>query len=152
MLFISNTKERNHKDVICELLEWSTKCVLCTSYLDGRGFECISSAIVSGIENRGLDIVIYSNGEKKYTKACAIEAMSSVRGLTHKIINGKRRLHAKIFYFEKDNEFFALVGSANLTRNGLTKNIEFSVKFSGKIGSQMHKEIFDNLNKLEKEC
>jgi HKD family nuclease len=149
MQFVSNTKSRNHKHAICELLEWADKCILCTSFFDRRGFGHISDIISSGIENRGLDITIYSNGEDGYTTPSAIKAAAALNGVTHKVING-RRLHSKIYFFEKGDTFKAMIGSANITHNGLVKNIEFSVVTTGSIGSTEHQEIQNNLLQIGK--
>lgn len=151
MEFISNSENRNHKDVICELLGWAEKCILCTSFLDLKGVRHLSNSISSGIERRGLDITIYSNGEGKYTTPNARKATSSIKGLRHKVTNGKRRLHSKIYYFEKGSDFVAIIGSANITHNGLIRNIEFSTKITGTIGSDKCKEIQYNLMQLENE-
>ena len=152
MQFISNKKGNNHKTAICKLLKWADKCILCTSFLNQKGFQHLSKAISSSIEDRGLDITIYSNGEEQYTKNCVIETISLVKGLKHKVTNGKRRLHSKIYYFEKGDKFIAVIGSANITHNGLVKNVEFSTRISGSMGSQEQKEIHSNLLKLESEC
>jgi len=154
MQFISNSKSSNHKDAIIELLEWAERCILCTSFLDGKGVKHLSKTICSGIKNRDLKIIIYSNGEDKYTKSCAIKEISKVveKGLKHKVTNGKRRLHSKIYYFEKGCEFITVIGSANITHNGLVKNIEFSTRVTGMVGSHEHKELYGSLLLLDKEC
>jgi HKD family nuclease len=154
MQFISNLKKTNHKSVILELLEWAEKCILCTSFLDGEGVKHLSKSISYGIKNRDLKITVYSNGEKDYTKSSGITALSELIkiGLNHKVTSGKRRLHSKIYYFENANQFIAVIGSANITHNGLVKNIEFSTKVLGIIGSPEHKVIYDNLLLLDNEC
>jgi len=152
MQFITNSKTYNHKQAICELLEWAEKCVLCTSFLDRKGVKHLSRSISSGIEKRNLDIVIFSNGEKKYTQNSATQAVASIKGLKHKVTNGKRRLHSKLYYFEKENNFIAIIGSANITHNGLIKNIEFSTKINGVVGSNEHQAIQRNIKELEYEC
>lgn len=148
MQFISNKKGNNHKHAISELLEWAEKCILCTSFLDQKGFAHISKIISSGIDNRGLDIIIYSNGEEGYTKPCAIKAVASVKGLKHKVIHAKR-LHSKIYYFEKGDVFKAVIGSANITHNGLVKNMELSAVITGNTGSTECREIQSHLSQLE---
>ena len=152
MKFISNSKVNNHKSQICGLLEWAEKCVLCTSFIDKKGFNHLSKSICSGIEERGLNITVYSNGEAKYTKQETINLLSSVNGLVHKVTRGKRRLHSKIYYFEKGLEFIVIIGSANITHNGLVKNIELSTQISGDIGSHEHQEILSQLLQVESEC
>ncbi|WP_415895279.1 phospholipase D-like domain-containing protein [Neptuniibacter sp. PT34_22] len=152
MKFISNTANSNHKLALCELLEWADKCILCTSFLDGKGVKHLSKPLSSGIKNRALEATIYSNGESKYTKSCAIREISKINGLAHITTNGNRRLHSKVYYFEKGNDFTAIIGSANITHNGLVRNIELSTMVSGKTGSYEHQEIYSKLLELEREC
>lgn len=154
MQFISNSKTSNHKGAILELLEWAEKCVLCTSFLDGGGVKHLSKSIADGIQKRNLKITVYSNGEKEYTKSSGVNEMSKLVkiGLMHKVTSGNRRLHSKIYYFENANQFIAVIGSANITHNGLVKNIEFSTKVLGIVGSPEHKVLYDTLLLLDKEC
>jgi HKD family nuclease len=114
----------------------------------------LSKSISEGIQNRDLKITVYSNGEDEYTKSSGITEISKLVkiGLKHNVTSGRRRLHSKIYYFENANQFVAVIGSANITNNGLVKNIEFSTKVSGIIGSPEHKVLYDNLLLLEKEC
>lgn len=152
MIFITNSENSNHKDAICDLLDWAEKCILCTSFLDPKGVKHLSQNIASGIFDRGLDITIISNGEEKYTKRNASKELSLIKGLEHKVTRGKRRLHSKIYYFQRGGEFVAVIGSANITHKGLTENIEFSTKITGTIDSDECKAIQNILTQIKNEC
>jgi hypothetical protein len=65
--------------------------------------------------------------------------------------NSNKPMHQKIYYFKKDNEFTAIIGSGNITQGGLESNEELSVGFSGPIGSYSHKEIIKYLDKMNDE-
>ena len=152
MEFISNSSSHKHKHAICELIEWADKCILCTSFLDGKGIKLLSKSISSGIKERCLDITIFSNGQENYTRNCVKKEILTLKGLKHQVTNGEKRLHSKIYYFEKGCEFIVVIGSANITQNGLMNNIEFSIKTTGIIGSKEQKEIHNNFLELESEC
>jgi len=149
MNLITNTKVRNHKTVLVELIEWSDECYFCTSFFDKKGLDCILPAFISGISDRAMKVKIYSNGESKYTKSSVILKLKKIPEIEHVIVLEKgRRLHSKIYLFEKGNDFQVIIGSANLTDNGLRKNEELSTIFKGIKGSSEYskiKEYFDQL-------
>jgi HKD family nuclease len=64
------------------------------------------------------------------------------------VLEKGRRLHSKIYLFEKGNDFQVIIGSANLTDNGLRKNEELSTLIEGVKGSNEHtkfKQYFEQL-------
>jgi hypothetical protein len=61
-----------------------------------------------------LDIAIFFNSQKQYTKSCVEKVTFPLKGVKHQVINGKKRLHSKTDYFEKGNEFKIVIDSALL--------------------------------------
>ena len=57
-------------------------------------------------------------------------------------------MHQKIYYFKKDKEFTAIIGSGNITKGGLESNEELSIGLKGVVGSHSHKEIVKYLDKM----
>lgn len=149
MNLITNTKARNHKAVLVELIEWADECYFCTSFFDKKGLDCILPTLISGGSDRAMTVKIYSNGDSKYTKLSVISKLKKTPGIEHVIVLEKgRRLHSKIYLFEKGNDFQVIIGSANLTGNGLKKNEELSTIYNGVKGSNEHsniKKYFDQL-------
>lgn len=152
MKLITNTKFCNHKTVLVELIEWADECYFCTSFFNKKGLDCILPALISGISNRAMKVKIYSNGESKYTESNVILKLKKIPEIEHEVVLKKgRRLHSKIYLFEKGSDFQVIIGSANLTDNGLRKNEELSTIFKGVKGSIEHskiKEYFDQLTLL----
>jgi len=66
-------------------------------------------------------------------------------------LNHNKPMHQKIYYFKKDKEFTAIIGSGNITEGGLETNEELSIGLSGVVGSHSHKEIIKYLDKMNDE-
>lgn len=99
--------------------------------------------------NNNTDITIYSN--KKHTKDDVKNTLSKHENITHIIISQhKKYLHTKIYYFENEKTYTAIIGSANLTNGGLKKNEELSIELNGDIRSLEHTNIVLYLNELDK--
>jgi hypothetical protein len=62
--------------------------------------------------------------------------------------NTNKPMHQKIYYFKKDKEFTAIIGSGNITKGGLDSNEELSIGLRGTVGSYSHKEIIKYLDKM----
>lgn len=150
MDLVTNSAGKAHLEVISERISSSDRCVLCTSFFDLKGLKLLLPSIKFGIKENNLKIKIFSNGEAGYTKPEVVNELRGVTGVEHKIFNVKgRRLHSKLYYFEKGGCFTAIIGSANLTKNGLVKNEELSVKLAGTIGSIEHTNLIAYINTLE---
>lgn len=101
-----------------------------------------------------MKVKLFTNGESKHTKLNVILKLKEAPEIEHMIFLEKgRRLHSKIYLFEKGNNFQAIIGSANLTDNGLIKNEELSTLIKGVTGSKEHsklKEYYEHLTLLSK--
>ncbi|MFT6414496.1 MAG: HKD family nuclease [Glaciecola sp.] len=153
MEFISNSYNTNHKDTILTVIDWAEECYLCTSFFDKEGLEIILPSFEKGILDRQLKIKIFSNGQNKYTHLDVKKSLKKFDGIEHIIIKQKGlRLHSKIYLFVKEDKFVLIIGSANLTGNGLIHNEEFSTKVEGNIDSVEYIEVkkyFEYLSKLK---
>lgn len=142
MKLITNRKDESHASVLCKLIRESASCFLCTSFLSADGLQIILPPLLESIKSNRLDVQIISNGEAKYTRPAITRRLSKVVELKHCVFNATRkRLHTKLYYFQGPAGYTCLVGSANLTRNGLLKNEELSVMYEGEIGSVEHGSI-----------
>ena len=52
-----------------------------------------------------------------------------------------RALHTKIYYFESGDKYTAVIGSANITKGGLSTNEELSVTMHGTRGDSFFLEL-----------
>lgn len=152
MKLITNTKDESHASVLCKLIRESDSCFLCTSFLSADGLEIILPPLLESIKSNQLDVHIVSNGEAKYTRPAIIRRLSKVLELKHCVFDAtKKRLHTKLYSFEGPVGYTCLVGSANLTRNGLLKNEELSVMYEGEVGSVEHGSIASYRDSLLKQ-
>ncbi|WP_162575479.1 restriction endonuclease PLD domain-containing protein [Variovorax sp. PBL-H6] len=93
-------------------------------------------------------VTVYSN--KKHTEAGAVAALRTRPEVRHFIANHYHRyLHSKIYFFEKDDRYTALIGSGNITLGGLVSSEELSVRLTGAIGDPHHAQIAAYLKNLE---
>ena len=150
MTLITNHHEKKHVDTIKELIPSSKKIILCSGWLDNLGIKKILPHLINA-SNKNADITIYSNA--RHTTDDAINTLSEHKHkhIKHIMIKHKKKyLHTKIYYFETEKTYTAIIGSANLTKGGLVKNEELSIKHQGKLGDEDHAKIVSYLNELAK--
>ncbi len=151
MEIITNTKESNHAQEIIELLSWAERCYLCTSFVDKQGIELLLPTLQAKAENEQFYVTLFSNAESKYTKPWVIKKLNKLPYITHNVVKPDgRRLHSKIYLFVRKDEFVVIIGSANLTANGLMNNEEMSMKQKGTIPSMEFSEIENYFTALER--
>ena len=153
MDLVTNTEESNHKSVLIDLIEWADVCLFCTSLFDKKGLDHLLPTLISGTTERGMKVKVFSNGYNGYTKKSVVSELKKIPEIEHVVVKlkGKQRLHSKIYLFEKDKKYSVLIGSANLTDKGLTKNEELSVILHGSVDSEdyiEYKKYFNNISLL----
>jgi HKD family nuclease len=147
MKLISNISKNNHGHRLVELIKASDSILLCSGWVDSKGLEIITPALKSAL-TRGVDIKVFTN--KKHTSDLCIQALSSIQGVKHIVIdNDVKYLHSKIFYFAKGQSYTLLIGSANLTYGGLVRNEELSIETSGLIDSFEHEKVYEHIKYLD---
>ncbi|GAU08264.1 restriction endonuclease PLD domain-containing protein [Desulfoplanes formicivorans] len=147
MKLLSNLTKQNHRKRIVELISKSDHIVLCSGWMKRAGLKKILPALENAKQKNNAVITIYSN--KKHTDEECIIALNDFRHIVVDDIYSKY-LHTKIYYFQAENNFNAIIGSANITHGGLVSNDELSVEISGLIGSKEHQDISSYLEQLEK--
>jgi len=147
-LITNNDKKNNHEQVITKLIEISEVIVICSGWMKMGGLKLVLPSLNKAIKNNA-DITIYSDGATTKTKTL-IDKVKSIKGVKHFITDGGRPVHSKIFYFESKGGFTSIIGSANITKGGLSSNDELSVLFNGDVGSHEHNMVVEYLEKLHK--
>lgn len=138
-----NVGKDNHKKLFASLISESERSVLCSGWLKYAGLKLLLPSIDSAI-SQGAQIVVYSNDQ--HTELEAAAALASRPALQHVIASGAHRyLHTKLFYFQKGENYTAVIGSANLTEGGLVKNEELSIVVTGTKSDSTHKQFEDYL-------
>jgi phosphatidylserine/phosphatidylglycerophosphate/cardiolipin synthase-like enzyme len=146
MILQTNTETYRHKHLLAELIKKSDLSILCSGWIKLPGLEDLLPAIDSALAN-GAKIIVYSN--LKQTLRGVTEALASRSALTHYIVDdSKRALHTKIYYFETDEQYTAVIGSANITKGGLSGNEELSVRLAGTKGDQLYHQLQQYLQSL----
>ena len=148
MILITNQHKQKHVDTITQLIPSSKKIILCSGWLDNLGIKKILPHLIHA-SNKNVDITIYSNA--RHTTDDAKNTLSEHKHINHIMIKPKKKyLHTKIYYFETEKTYTTIIGSANLTKGGLVKNEELSIKHQGELGDANHTKIVSYLNELAK--
>jgi len=139
MLLQTNSGKRRHVDLLSELINKSKVSILCSGWIKLPGLEDLLPSIDAALA-RGATVIVYSNLTE--TKEGVAPALASRTGLTHRMVGrGSRALHTKIYYFETDDAYTAVIGSANITKGGLSTNEELSVVLRGIQGDPVFLEL-----------
>jgi phosphatidylserine/phosphatidylglycerophosphate/cardiolipin synthase-like enzyme len=146
MLLQTNTGKYKHQDLLAELIKTSDLSILCSGWIKPPGLKDVLPAIDAALAN-GATIIVYSN--LKQTWKGVPEALASRGTLTHHIVDDDTRaLHTKIYYFETSDQYTAVIGSANITKGGLSGNEELSVRLNGTKGDQLYHQLQEYLQSL----
>jgi len=113
------------------------------------GVEILSDALKQAVE-RGARITVYSNDGDGDTQPRAVCALNKL-GIEHVLVTAFF-LHTKLYLFEAGDNFTAIIGSANITRNALTTNEEFSAVVTGKKGDDHHRKLAEYAAYLDARC
>lgn len=148
MLFQKNCGKNNHKKLLLDLLQRSEVSILCSGWLKHDGLVELLPSIDYGLSNQAA-ITVYSNAE--HTDEKAIATIACRPEIKHFLVSKQSRyLHTKLYYFQRGDEYTAIIGSANITYGGLVRNEELSVRMEGGIDDIQHRQILEYLNGLRK--
>lgn len=90
---------------------------------------------------------MYSN--KAHTEEKCSEELTKITGINHIIIdNDLKYFHTKLYYFVCKDNYYAIIGSANITEDCLVGNDELSIQISGELDDDNHikiKQYIENL-------
>jgi len=146
MKLIFNEKNKDHANLICGLIDKSVKIMICSSHFKKDILELPSSPIKVA-SDRNVSVEIMSN--RQNTKPETINEIKQYAGISLFVtLKRSSYLHSKIYYFEHENGFTALIGSANLTKGALSTNEELSVLIEDKLNSPQHEEIINYFKRL----
>lgn len=146
LIFNVPGSKRNHRAAIVDLIRSSKKIVISSGWMKLDGLDRLMPAIDHALSLNAACIVIYSNEE--HTPDSVVSALSE-RDVRHVVVPTSHfYLHSKIYYFEQEHRYTAIIGSANITHGGLTKNEELSVRLDGTVGDEQHRELARYLDHL----
>ncbi|MHC8351089.1 phospholipase D-like domain-containing protein [Pseudomonas sp. RT4P38] len=142
---ISNHWGRNHLSVVTDLINNADKIVICSGWIKQCGVDLLVEHLAAAL-GRGTEITIFTNAEN--TARSCIPSLATLSALRHVVVPKKFRLHTKLYYFESDTRYAAIVGSANITAGGLVHNDELSTVHHGTVGDVQHEMFNDYLEHL----
>lgn len=136
-----------HAEVLKDGIKWADKVVLCVAYWRKPAVDKLLKSIGERPSPlREMHILVSLN--ELITESEALESLLELQtnhGFKVSLCQKKNNIfHPKLYYFEKENNFRVMVGSANMTQAGLGidgRNEEVSIVHSGTIGSSFHREI-----------
>lgn len=142
-----NLKPGNHLTLLSSLIESSEESILCSGWIKPAGIRELRPSIEKALR-RGAKISIISN--RSHTIGSSAKTIGKWANVTHLMANKAHgTIHSKIYYFQTGDSYTAVIGSANITKGGLSSSDELSVHLSGIVGDEIQKEIRGYLDEMQ---
>jgi HKD family nuclease len=138
--------------VVVESLSWASEAYLCVAYARYGAFEILKSEL-EGLLRRGGKLRAIFDVERVVTDPSIIEEISTIPGDSACRVIYKRPedpssddhdlsgvFHPKLYLFQNGHRTRILIGSSNLTRGGLEKNVEANVAIDGQATDELWQE------------
>lgn len=132
-IFLANNTNFNFLDKIKNSLNKCKKCYLSVSFIKKAGLILFESNIENALK-RGVITKIITSTYQNFTDIASLEVFNRWQAIypnfeCHLDIEcfGDNGFHSKGYIFEYDNETEVIVGSTNITRYAILKNIEWNV-------------------------
>ena len=139
---------------IRKLLNKTTYVKIAVAFLTKDGFDEISAKIEEFLQNKSTNKIDFIVGLSSYciTDPDAVKALmklqASFLGQAKVKYYYNEGFHPKLFIFENENETTCIVGSSNLTWQGLNSNVEANVMFRRPNSSALTLSIQDFFKNL----
>lgn len=154
-LITNKSRTKNHKIEILDLIANYKTMTLCSGWVNSEGLKLLRPAFKKAFRNQAKITLIlsaknigrprsFNNRLKEFSNDSQLGGSFSY----YIVPSSDRYVHAKVYLFENDSDYTAIVGSANLMDSGLLKYHEASVKITGDIGDAMHRDIKNYLSSL----
>ena len=99
------------------------------------------------LEKRGIKGKILTGDYLNFSQPKALSRLLEFKNIKLRLLKGEN-LHAKGFFFRKNNVWSLIIGSSNLTQNALTTNHEWNFKITSLDKGKIVKEILEEFNYL----
>ena len=153
MNLTSNTTTENHLKIIKENFLTAEEIFIAVAFLKNSGLKRIETDIKNALE-RKVKLTIITGLDFYQTEPEALKKLQSLKKnyenceiLIHKQ-EANKTFHPKLYLFRNKNENFGIIGSANLTDGGLTRNCELSINFTFKNESILYQQMLKEKVKL----
>lgn len=142
-----NSKPGNHLTLLASLIESSEESILCSGWIKPEGIRALRPSIEKAL-GKNAKISIISN--KAHTIGSSAKIIGRLTNVIHLMANKTHgTIHSKIYYFQTGASYNAIIGSANITKGGLSSSDELSVHLSGLVGDEIQKEIREYLDEMQ---
>lgn len=153
MNITNNTSTENHLKVIKEKILTAEEIFIAVAFLKYSGLKKIETDLKNALE-RKVKLTIITGLDFYQTEPEALKKLQSLKKsyesceiLIYKQETNKT-FHPKLYLFSNKNEHFGIIGSANLTDGGLTRNCELSINFTFSNESHIYRQMIKEKEKL----
>lgn len=153
-ILITNNTSTKFLDKIKQSLSNCINCYLSVSFIKKAGLVLFEKELEDAIK-RGVGVKIITSTYQNFTDIASLELFNRFQKLysnfeCHLDLNcfGDNGFHSKGYIFEYDNEVEFIVGSTNITRYAILKNIEWNVSLFRKNEDKLVSNIVKEFNIL----
>ena len=153
-ILITNNTNIKFLDKIKQSLANSINCYLSVSFIKKAGLVLFEKELENALK-RGVGVKIITSTYQNFTDIASLEEFDKFQKSysnfeCHLDLNcfGDNGFHSKGYIFEYDNEVEFIVGSTNITRYAILKNIEWNVSLFRKNEDKLVSNIMKEFNIL----
>lgn len=153
-ILITNNTSTKFLDKIKQSLAKCINCYFSVSFIKKAGLVLFEKELESALK-RGVGVKIITSTYQNFTDIASLELFNRFQKLYSKFechldLNcfGDNGFHSKGYIFEYDNEVEFIVGSTNITRYAILKNIEWNVSLFRKNEDKFVSSIIKEFNIL----
>ena len=138
---VLNDSNRGRKilEFVLENLEECTYFRCAVAFITRSGVACIHQTLKEYVQKGGSGEILVSK-YLNFSDPEAIRVLANFKNITVRFINDIN-FHGKTYLFEYDQYAKVLIGSSNLTQDGLGKNTEINLTVALNKTSSLYKEI-----------
>lgn len=151
-LLTNLNKEQSHVNELCECLKTSQKAYISVAFLKMSGLNLIMDTLKIFLSNNGeLHIIAGQNFGLTEPEAlsCIFDLLknySKSKLYLYKVESADCIFHPKMYLFESKNGGKIILGSANMTKGGISTNNEVSICLDCELDSEIWKQSVFTFN------
>lgn len=153
-LFIANNTNINFLTKIKESLKYCKKCYFSVSFIKKAGLILFEKELEE-VLNRGVLVKIITSTYQNFTDISSLETFNKWQTLYQNFechldleCFGDNGFHSKGYIFVYENQAEFIVGSTNITRYAILKNIEWNVSLYRNCNEHFIKDVMKEFNIL----
>jgi HKD family nuclease len=153
MNITNNTSTENHLSIIKEKISTAEEIFIAVAFLKDSGLKRIETDLKNALE-RKAKLTIITGLDFYQTEPEALKKLQSLKKSYENceilIYNQEtnKTFHPKLYLFSIKNEHTGIIGSANLTDGGLTRNCELSMNFTFNNESPTYRQLLKEKEQL----